>query len=326
MLLIFCADLRKSEVEMRKKPTPRVRIKNLPRFLTFSAMSLILIVMIFMSVFFLISKMSEAFNNQKQVLQTSSSVTQAETNAPKTETVTVNNTTNPNSKTDTPSQAKDEDPLADIKTRLRNGDTEGIKVVFLTFDDGPSENTDELLDMLNEYDAKGTFFTTLHDNDTAKAMYRLIVDEGHTLANHTSSHDYNLYSNPDAFFADVDQLDQFQKTVTGQKETSHVFRFPGGSANSNETCVQGIINRGWNYSDWNVSSGDGCADPPTSDVIAQTIIAGCREHDVSVVLSHAELKESSRNAMPIVIETLQQEGYTFLNMENDYTYPRQLEV
>ncbi|MEO1814166.1 MAG: polysaccharide deacetylase family protein [Acetobacterium sp.] len=238
----------------------------------------------------------------------------------------MNNTNNQSAKTATAPQADDADPLADIKSRLRSGDTAGIKVVFLTFDDGPSENTGELLDMLNEYNAKGTFFTTLHDNDNAKAMYRRIVDEGHTLANHTCSHDYSLYNNPEAFFADVNELDQFQKTVTGQTETSHVFRFPGGSTNSNEACVQGMVSRGWNYSDWNVSSGDGCSDPPSSDVIAQMIIEGCREHDVSVVLSHAELKDSSREAMPIVIETLQQEGYTFLNMESDYTYPRHLEV
>jgi peptidoglycan/xylan/chitin deacetylase (PgdA/CDA1 family) len=311
---------------MRKKATPKLRIKNLPRFLTFSAMSLILIVMTIMSLFFLMTKMAEVFNTQKQILQTASAANSSESNAPKTEAVTVNNTNNQSAKTATAPQANDADPLADIKSRLRSGDTVGIKVVFLTFDDGPSENTGALLDMLNEYDAKGTFFTTLHDSDNAKAMYRRIANEGHTLANHTCSHDYSLYSNPEAFFADVDELDQFQKTVTGQKETSHVFRFPGGSMNSNEACVQGMVSRGWNYSDWNVSSGDGCSDPPSSDVIAQTIIEGCREHDVSVVLSHAELKNSSREAMPIVIETLQQEGYTFLNMESDYTYPRHLEV
>lgn len=311
---------------MRKKTTPKLRITNLPRFLTLSAMCLILIVMITMSLFFLMTKMVEVFNTQTQILQTSSSANSSEANAPKTETATVNNTTTQKAKTDTTPSVKDTDPLADIKARLRSGDTAGIKVVFLTFDDGPSENTGELLDMLNEYDAKGTFFTTLHDNDNAKAMYRRITNEGHTLANHTSSHNYDLYNNPEAFFADVDELDQYQKTITGLTETSHVFRFPGGSMNSTEACVQGLVNRGWNFSDWNVSSGDGCADPPPSDVIAQTIIEGCRENDVSVVLSHAELKESSREAMPIVIETLQQEGYTFLNMEKDYTYPRHLEV
>lgn len=309
---------------MRKKSTPKLRIKNLPRFLTFSVMSFILIVMITMSLFFLMTKMVEIFNTQKQILQTSSSANLSQTNTPKAETVTNSNTANQNTKIDISSP--DSDPMADIKSRLRSGDTAGIKVVFLTFDDGPSEHTDELLDMLNEYDAKGTFFTTLHDNDHAKAMYRRIIDEGHTLANHTSSHDYSLYNNPEAFLADVDLLDQFQKRITGQTESSYVFRFPGGSTNSNPACVQAILSRGWNYSDWNVSSGDGCSEPPPSDEIAAMIIEGCRENDVSIVLSHAELKESSREAMPIVIETLQAEGYLFLPMEKDYTYPRHLEV
>ena len=308
------------------KSKPKIKIKNFPRFILFSTLSLIIVFTVLSGMVTLTSKLVVAFNSQREILQTASVTNSSEANAPKTETATVNNTTTQNAKTDTTPTVKDNDPLADIKARLRSGDTDGIKVVFLTFDDGPSENTGELLDMLNEYDAKGTFFTTLHDNDNAKAMYRRIANEGHTLANHTSSHDYSLYNNPDAFLADVDELDQYQKTITGLAETSHVFRFPGGSMNSTEACVQGLVNRGWNYSDWNVSSGDGCADPPSSDVIAQMIIDGCRENDVSVVLSHAELKESSREAMPIVIETLQQEGYTFLNMEADYTYPRHLEV
>ncbi len=308
------------------KSKPKIKIKNFPRFILFSTLSLIIVFTVLSGMVTLTSKLVVAFNSQREILQTASVTNSSEANAPKTETATVNNTTTQNAKTDTTPTVKDNDPLADIKARLRSGDTDGIKVVFLTFDDGPSENTGELLDMLNEYDAKGTFFTTLHDNDNAKAMYRRIANEGHTLANHTSSHDYSLYNNPDAFLADVDELDQYQKTITGLAETSHVFRFPGGSMNSTEACVQGLVNRGWNYSDWNVSSGDGCADPPSSDVIAQMIIDGCRENDVSVVLSHAELKESSREAMPIVIETLQQEGYTFLNMEADYSYPRHLEV
>ena len=308
------------------KSKPKIKIKNFPRFILFSTLSLIIVFTVLSGMVTLTSKLVVAFNSQREILQTASVTNSSEANAPKTETATVNNTTTQNAKTDTTPSVKDTDPLADIKARLRSGDTDGIKVVFLTFDDGPSENTGELLDMLNEYDAKGTFFTTLHDNDNAKAMYRRITNEGHTLAYHTSSHDYSLYNNPDAFLADVDELDQYQKTITGLAETSHVFRFPGGSMNSTEACVQGLVNQGWNYSDWNVSSGDGCADPPSSDVIAQMIIDGCRENDVSVVLSHAELKESSREAMPIVIETLQQEGYTFLNMEKDYTYPRHLEV
>jgi peptidoglycan/xylan/chitin deacetylase (PgdA/CDA1 family) len=183
-----------------------------------------------------------------------------------------------------------------------------------------------VLDILNTYDVKATFFTVLHEGAQAEASYRRIVDEGHTLANHTCYHDYDLYSNPEAFYADGEALDAYQQQVTGLGKTSHVFRFPGGSASANETCALGIVQQGYNYADWNVSSGDGSSEPPTKEMVIQSIVGGCRGFDVSVVLCHAENKPNTRAALPTVIQTLKAEGYTFLAMEKDFTYPRQLEV
>lgn len=304
------------------KRKSKLKIKSLPRFILFAVLSLGMIVLVTMVMVTLTNNLVGLFNTQRELLHTSSNVAAA----PKAESAVVETTAKAET-TEAKQPAKTQvDPLESIKNRLRSGDTAGIKVVFLTFDDGPSDHTGEVLDILKANDAKATFFTTLHDSDQAKALYRRIANEGHTLANHTSSHDYSLYSNPQAFYADVDALDQYQKQVTGLTETSHVFRFPGGSSNANETCALGIVSRGWNYSDWNVSSGDGCSDPPTRDIVAQNIIAGCRNNDVSVVLCHAELKPETRAALPTVIETLKAEGYTFLAMENDFTYPRQLEV
>lgn len=216
------------------------------------------------------------------------------------------------------------DHTEEIKARLRQGDTEGIKVVFLTFDDGPNVHTREVLDILKKYEIKGTFFPVLNEGN--KESYEEILKEGHTLANHTASHDYDLYSDPESFFQDVETLDHYQKQVTGKEETSHVFRFPGGSANANETCVQGMLDRGYNYVDWNVSSGDGSSTPPSKKEVEDNIINGCRNFDVSVVLTHAELKIHTREALPVLIETLKAEGYTFLPMEKDYIYPRQLTI
>jgi peptidoglycan/xylan/chitin deacetylase (PgdA/CDA1 family) len=309
---------------MKRKPKQKVKIKNLPRFITLSIMTIIVVIMILMGLFFLMSKMVSLFNAQKEAIHSASIASATQNNA-----TTEVDKTNTNNQKDTPKNNGDTQKNAEleaIKSRLRSGDTKGLKVVFLTFDDGPTDNTGEVLDILKKYNVKGTFFTTLHDSESAKSLYKRIVDEGHTLANHTSSHDYSLYNNPSAFYADVDKLDQYQKKVTGLTETSHIFRFPGGSLNANETCIQGMVSRDWNYADWNVSSGDGSSDPPTRDVVAQTIIAGCHSNDVSVVLCHAELKPETRAAIATVVETLQAEGYTFLPMEKDFTYPRQLEV
>lgn len=216
------------------------------------------------------------------------------------------------------------DPTEEIKARLRRGDTTGIKVIFLTFDDGPNAHTREVLDILKQYEIKGTFFPVLNEGN--KESYGEILKEGHTLGNHTASHSYGLYSDPKSFFLDVENLDHYQKQVTGKEEMSHIFRFPGGSASANNTCVQGILDRGYNYADWNVSSGDGSSTPPSKKEVEANIINGCRSFDVSVVLTHAELKPYTKEALPVIIETLKAEGYTFLPMEKDYVYPRQLTI
>ncbi|WKY48059.1 polysaccharide deacetylase family protein [Eubacteriaceae bacterium ES3] len=221
--------------------------------------------------------------------------------------------------------SSDGDPYADIKTRLLSNDTDGLKVVFLTFDDGPSTYTYEVLDLLSTYNIKGTFFTNHRKGDYAADCYRRIVADGHTLANHTSSHNYEFYNDPTTFLGDVQTLRDYQIELTGV-EPPKIFRFPGGSANANESCVQAILDADYNYADWNVVAGDGSSSVPESAIIAQNIIDDCHQHDVSVVLCHAELKENTRAALPAVIETLSAEGYTFLPMEEVFYYPRQLEI
>jgi peptidoglycan/xylan/chitin deacetylase (PgdA/CDA1 family) len=215
--------------------------------------------------------------------------------------------------------------LEAVKQRLRAGDTTGLKVVFLTFDDGPGEHTGEVLDILKTYGIKATFFTNGHEGDVATAAYKRIVAEGHTLGNHTYSHNYKLYNSPAQFYADVQKLDDYQKQVTGLTQTSGIFRFPGGSLTANKTCCKGILDRGYNYADWNVSSGDGASVSPTPDQIVSKIVGGCNQHEVSVALCHAENNANTRTALPVFISQLLSQGYTFLPMEKDYTYPRQLQ-
>ena len=212
-----------------------------------------------------------------------------------------------------------------VKERLHAGDTEGIKVVFLTFDDGPSEYSNDVLDILEDKGIKGTFFTIGQEGPVAEEAYQRIIEDGHTLANHTYSHNYDLYNNTDAFLADVQSLEDYQRQITGA-EPSGMFRFPGGSLNTNAACIQAVLDKGYNYVDWNVSTGDAAPTPPEVDQIVAAVIGGVHQYDVSVVLSHAEVKENTRQALPIIIDQLKSEGYTFLPMEKDFVYPRQYEL
>ncbi|WP_195268185.1 polysaccharide deacetylase family protein [Eubacterium sp. 1001713B170207_170306_E7] len=214
--------------------------------------------------------------------------------------------------------------MDEVKAKLAADDTADLKVVFFTFDDGPSEHTGEILDLLRKYNIKATFFTNGREGPVMEEAYRRIVDEGHTLANHTWSHQYSLYKDPAAFYADVEKLDAYQKQVTGLKQTSHLFRFPGGSLNANATCTQGILDRGYNYVDWNVVCGDGTSNSLSVEQLTKNFIEGVHGHNVSTVLCHAEQKDNTRKALDKTFKTLLKEGYTFLPMEYDMELPRQI--
>ena len=212
----------------------------------------------------------------------------------------------------------------DVRQKLISGDTDGLKIVFMTFDDGPTDQTTTLLDLLDQYDIKGTFFPNRHDEETDGAQFKEIVDRGHTLGNHTVSHNYDLYNNPTSLVAEINQLHDYQTQAIGQ-EPSRMFRFPGGSLTANQACVDAVTAAGYNYVDWNVSSGDASANGITAEQTAANIIDQVHQHNVSVVLCHAEKKASTMEALPTVFEQLKSEGYTFYKIDDSLqVYPQQI--
>lgn len=105
----------------------------------------------------------------------------------------------------------------------------GIRRVYLTFDDGPSANTDRILDILAQYGVKATFFVVGKEGYTDQ--YRRIVEDGHTLAMHSYSHRYNeVYASLDSYKADLTKLHDYLYELTG--EDCRFVRFPGGSSNT----------------------------------------------------------------------------------------------
>lgn len=198
-------------------------------------------------------------------------------------------------------------------------------VVYLTFDDGPSEYTAGLLDVLKKYNVKATFFVTGYGSDD------LIVrehDEGHTVALHTFSHDYAaVYQSVDAFFADLYAVQNRVKNLTG--ETVMLMRFPGGSSNTVSRLYDGgtrIMStltaeasaRGFTYFDWNVSSGD-AGDAKNSDEVFARIVTQLKDGGDSVVLQH-DVKDFSVAAVERLIQYCNQNGYVFKKLDaNSFT-------
>ena len=183
------------------------------------------------------------------------------------------------------------------------------KKVYLTFDDGPSDNTNTILDILKQYKVKATFFVIQKTDQVSIEKYKRILQEGHTLAMHSSSHVYaKIYNSLDDYIKDVSGLQNYLYSVTGYKPT--IYRFPGGSSNtvskiSMNDCVAYLNSVGITYFDWNVSSGDAATGQLPADTITNNIISGVEQWDSSVVLMHdANEKMTTVQALPGILQKL----------------------
>ncbi len=195
-------------------------------------------------------------------------------------------------------------------TYASDTETDGVHRVYLTFDDGPSIYTDDILDILNEYGVKATFFVVGRENTASYARYLRIVEEGHTLGMHSYSHVYSdIYASPESFAADTQRIRSLLEDVTGQ--TPVFYRFPGGSSNDVSATDVSVLadyleSQGITYFDWNVSSGDAGKVPLTSDQIVRNALNGIESRDTTVILLHdSAAKKSTVYALPQILEALQ---------------------
>lgn len=192
------------------------------------------------------------------------------------------------------------------------------KTIYLTFDDGPSPRTPEVLKILRDNGVKATFFVTARSKNSSHYM-KDIVAEGHTIALHTYTHDYaKIYASEEAYFADLQQISDLVYNETGVR--TNLIRFPGGSSNtvSRKYCsgimtrlTQQVADKGYVYFDWNITSGD--ADKGGSS--AQKIINNCRKVPSSnsvIVLMHDSVeKRTTVEALPEVIAYYKAAGCKF---------------
>ena len=191
----------------------------------------------------------------------------------------------------------------------------GGHVCCLTFDDGPSANTDRVLEILDRYGVKATFFVVGRTGTEDQERMRRIVAAGHTLAMHSWSHNYSkVYASVESFLEDFSQLYQWIHEVTGVYPT--VFRFPGGSINNyNRGVYQEIIaemtRRGFVYFDWNASAQDATTTHREASAIAADCLRGIGQ-DLVVVLAHdSAARTTTADALPAIIEGYRAAGYTF---------------
>lgn len=205
-------------------------------------------------------------------------------------------------------------------TPIRQPDTvtPGGKIIYLTFDDGPSKYTQGLLDTLAEYNVKATFFTC---NTGYTSLIAKEAAAGHSVGIHSASHDYSkIYTGEEAFFADLEKQRDLICQQTGLLTT--LIRFPGGSSNtvSKRYCsgvmtqlTKDVTDLGYQYFDWNVLSGD-AGETTSTDTVFQNVINGVQNQKVSIVLQH-DTQGFSVNAVGKIIAWGLSHGYTFLPLD-----------
>ena len=199
--------------------------------------------------------------------------------------------------------------------------------VYLTFDDGPGPHTDELLDVLAEYDIKATFFVIGRKDEHSLDMYRRIVDEGHTLAMHSYTHQYGeIYSSVEEFDKDFKKLSNLLYKTTGVRVK--IFRFPGGSSNTASRLpmtdfIAYLNENDIVYYDWNVINGDATGKNLTANQMVDMVMSGVRENNNSTVLMHDFISDNTTvKSLSSLIEKLQKENYVMLPITK-YTKPVQ---
>ena len=192
-------------------------------------------------------------------------------------------------------------------------DDEKAMKVYLTFDDGPSANTKQILDILDKENVKATFFVTGREDEESLKLYKEITDRGHTIGMHSYSHKYDvIYSSVKQFRQDFEMIKNRIETVTGKE--CWLYRFPGGSSNrvsakDMTTFIRFLNKQGITYFDWNVQCGDATSAPYTTSDLITNVMADVGKYHTSVVLMHdAEDKPETVKALSGIIKKVRNSG------------------
>lgn len=204
-------------------------------------------------------------------------------------------------------------------------ETNDNKIVYLTFDDGPSENTIKILDILERYEIQATFFVVGPSYKLKNDLLREIVTRGHSLAIHSYSHEYSkIYSDKESYIADFYDCLNWIKLQTNITPT--LYRFPGGSSTTITTknniisIINTLFEQGYKHVDWNVDSYDSHYNTDSKAIINSVINRIVSNEKSNVYFQNILMHDNSKkiatiNSLPSIIEYCLSKGYIFKSLE-----------
>lgn len=211
------------------------------------------------------------------------------------------------------------------KVSETENNSEENKIIYLTFDDGPSYNTNNILDTLKEYDVKATFFVIGNQIKGKEEILKRIKDEGHSIGLHTYTHNFKkIYSDNKIFIDEMLKCQEEVYKVTGIK--SNIIRFPGGSAKRLDKEFKEELNsRGFKIYDWNIDSGDGINPKTPINKLFKRATESNIKSKPRVLLMHCDnVQKNTSKALPDIIKLYKDKGYEFKTINNEtpeYHFP-----
>lgn len=199
------------------------------------------------------------------------------------------------------------------------------KICYLTFDDGPSMNTEKVLDILEEYDAKATFFLIGNEiTEERRSDLERMKEQGHGIGLHSNVHTFErLYADPQTCLDDY--LAEYETLKEEYDIDTKLFRFPGGSVCSymngqRESFVKIMNDHGFRCFDWNVS-GEDSVGTPTVWSIQNHVFQDVFKYDEAIVLLHdSKVTGTTVEALPGILERIKEEGYVFHTLDEKEEY------
>lgn len=186
-----------------------------------------------------------------------------------------------------------------------------VPTVYLTFDDGPSLLTEEVLDILKEEEVSATFFVLGQAVEAHSNIVQRIVEEGHAIGNHTYNHKYEeLYQNFTDYWQQVQQTEQILQMVGGI--TTKLVRTPGGSHGHFDPFYFYFMDQaGYQIYDWNVDSGDAKRLGVTAEEMVENVKNTPLRHEMHVLMHDSQHHEETVKALPEIIAYYKSQGYQF---------------
>ena len=198
------------------------------------------------------------------------------------------------------------------------------KRAYLTFDDGPSEVTNQILDTLKQEKVKATFFVLGSNVKILPNVVKRIYDEGHYIANHGYSHVYSkIYASPQTVLDEFNQCnDAVKEAIQVPEYNSHLFRFPGGLVGGKYATIKNEANELLKQNevmhvDWNSLTGDAETNNLSIEFELQRLRETSEGKNSLIILMHdAQAKKTTADALPNIIAYLKEQGYKFESFYN----------